>query len=249
MIGIEKNKPECIEKLTEVFFSDEKVKVCTLPTGYPQGAEKILIYNTVGRVVPEGGLPSDVGVIVMNVTSIAFLAKYVKTGMPLVEKCVTVDGSAIKEPKNVIVPIGTQVSEVIEAAGGFKCDPGKIMFGGPMMGIAIYTQESPVPKNCNAIVALSKEDSKPPKLNPCIHCGRCVEACPIGLNPTVFARTLKLGDAADRAERLEEAKVNLCMECGCCSFVCPSKRPLVENNKLAKADLREFRAAEAARVK
>ncbi len=249
VIGIEKNKPECIAKLSEVFASDEKVTVFPLPTGYPQGAEKILIYNTVGRVVPEGGLPSDVGVIVMNVTTLAFLAKYVETGMPLVEKCITVDGSAIAEPKNIIAPVGTAVDEVIAAAGGYKCEPGKILFGGPMMGIAVYAPDAPVPKNCNAIVALSKEDAKPPKLVPCIHCGRCVSACPMGLNPTMFARTLKLGDAADRAERLEEAKINLCIECGCCSYVCPSKRPLVENNKLAKADVREFRAAEAARVK
>ena len=247
VIGIEKNKPECIAKLGEVFASDGDVTVAVLPTGYPQGAEKILIHNATGRVVPEGGLPSDVGVIVMNVTTLAFLAKYVETGMPLVEKCVTVDGSAIAEPKNIIVPVGTSVDDVINAAGGYKCDPGKIMFGGPMMGVAVYDKAAPVAKNCNAIVALSKKDAKPPKTNPCIHCGRCVSACPMGLNPTIFAKTLNLDEAAERAERLEGAKVNLCIECGCCSFVCPSKRPLVENNKLAKAELREYRAAEAAR--
>ena len=247
VIGIEKNKPECIAKLSEVFASDDSVTIAVLPTGYPQGAEKILIYNATGRVVPEGGLPSDVGMIVMNVTTIAYLAKYIETGMPLVEKCVTVDGSAIAEPKNLIVPVGTSVEDVIAAAGGSKCDPGKIMFGGPMMGIAVYDRSAPVQKNCNAIVALSKEDSKPPKVNPCIHCGRCVSACPMGLNPTVYAKTLGLDNAAERAERLDEAKINLCIECGSCSYVCPSKRPLVENNKLAKADLRDYRAAEAKR--
>lgn len=247
VIGIEKNKPECIAKLSEVFASDDSVTIAVLPTGYPQGAEKILIYNATGRVVPEGGLPSDVGMIVMNVTTIAYLAKYIETGMPLVEKCVTVDGSAIAEPKNLIVPVGTSVEDVIAAAGGYKCDPGKIMFGGPMMGIAVYDRSAPVQKNCNAIVALSKEDSKPPKVNPCIHCGRCVSACPMGLNPTVYAKTLGLDNAAERAERFDEAKINLCIECGSCSYVCPSKRPLVENNKLAKADLRDYRAAEAKR--
>ena len=247
VIGIEKNKPECIKKLGEVFGGDDFVTVAVLPTGYPQGAEKILIYNTTGRIVPEGGLPSDVGTIVMNVTTIAFLAKYIETGMPLVEKCVTVDGSAVAEPKNLIVPVGTSVEEVILAAGGYKCDPGKILFGGPMMGIAVYDRAAPVPKNCNAVVALSKEDSKPQKVNPCIHCGRCVSACPMGLNPTIYAKTLNLDEAAERAERFEGAKINLCIECGSCSFVCPSKRPLVENNKLAKAELREYRAAEAAR--
>ena len=247
VIGIEKNKPECIKKLGEVFASDDSVTVAVLPTGYPQGAEKILIYNSIGRTVPEGGLPSDVGVIVMNVTTLAFLAKYIETGMPLVEKCVTVDGSAIAEPKNIIVPVGTSVEDVITAAGGYKCDPGKIMFGGPMMGIAVYDKAAPVSKNCNAIVAFSKEDSKPPKVNPCIHCGRCVSACPMGLNPTIYAKALNLDDAAERAERFDDAKINLCIECGSCSFVCPSKRPLVENNKLAKAELREYRAAEAKR--
>ena len=247
VIGIEKNKPECIKRLGEVFADDDSITVAVLPTGYPQGAEKILIYNSTGRVVPEGGLPSDVGTIVMNVTTLAFLAKYVETGMPLVEKCITVDGSAIAEPKNMIVPVGTSVDDVIMAAGGYKCDPGKIIFGGPMMGTAIYEKTSPVTKNCNAIVAFSKEEARSLKATPCIHCGRCVSACPMGLNPTVFAKTLNLDEPQERAERLDGAKINLCIECGCCSYVCPAKRPLVENNKLAKAELRAYRAAEAAR--
>ena len=230
-----------------MFAGEDYVTVAVLPSKYPQGAEKVLIHNTVKRVVPEGGLPSDVGVIVMNVTTLAFLAKYVKTGMPLVEKCVTVDGSAIKEPKNLIVPVGTPINEVVEAAGGFSEAPGKVLYGGPMMGVAVYDLAAPVLKNTNAITALNRKDALTPKLNPCIHCGRCVSACPMGLNPTIFARTLNLDEAAERAERLEGAKINLCIECGCCSFVCPSKRPLVENNKLAKAELREYKAAEAAR--
>ena len=247
VIGVEANKPECIDNLNKVFAGEDYVTVAVLPSKYPQGAEKVLIHNTVKRVVPEGGLPSDVGVIVMNVTTLAFLAKYVKTGMPLVEKCVTVDGSAIKEPKNLIVPVGTPINEVVEAAGGFSEAPGKVLYGGPMMGVAVYDLAAPVLKNTNAITALNKKDALTPKLNPCIHCGRCVSACPMGLNPTIFARTLNLDEAAERAERLEGAKINLCIECGCCSFVCPSKRPLVENNKLAKAELREYKAAEAAR--
>lgn len=256
VIGIEKNKPECIKKLREFFANDPKVKVSVLSTGYPQGAEKVLIYNTTGRVVPEGGLPSDVGIIVMNVTTLACLAKYVRTGMPLVEKCVTVDGSAIESPKNLIVPIGTPIEHLIAAVGGFKGDKGdgtmaagKVLYGGPMMGVAVYDLNSPVLKNTNAITALDKKDAKEPKTNPCIHCGRCVSACPMALNPTVFARTLNLDDAAERAERFDAAKINLCIECGCCSYVCPSKRPLVEYNKLAKTELREYKAAVAAREK
>ena len=245
VIGIEANKPECIAMLEEVFASDARVSVMKLPSTYPQGGEKILIYNTTGRVVPEGKLPSDVGVLIMNVTTVAFLAKYLETGMPLVEKCVTVDGSAINSPKNLIVPIGAKIGDVIEAAGGLKEEAGKILYGGPMMGIAVYSLDAPIMKNNNAITAFNKKDSKNKKESACIHCGRCVSACPMGLNPTVFAKAMGLANCADRAERLEIAKVNLCIECGCCSFVCPAKRPLVENNKLAKADLRAYSAQKA----
>ena len=242
IIGIESNKPECIAKMTEVFADDKRVKVLALPSTYPQGGEKILIFNTTGRAVPEGALPADVGVLIMNVTSVAFLAKYLETGMPLVEKCITVDGSAIKNPQNLIVPIGTSIKDVIEATGSSIEDAGKILYGGPMMGSAIYSVDAPILKNTNAVTAFNKKDAKALEPTPCIHCGRCVSACPMGLNPTIYAKSLNVSDAADRAERLESAKVNLCIECGCCSFVCPAKRPLVENNRLAKATLREFKA-------
>ena len=242
IFGIESNKPACIEKLREVFADDAKVRVEALPSTYPQGAEKILIYNTTGLVVPEGGLPSDVGCLVMNVTSIAFLAKYVETGMPLVEKCVTVDGSAIKSPMNVIAPIGTSISDLIEFTGSYSEEAGKIMYGGPMMGTAVYSTADPILKNTNAIVALNRKDAEPPKSSPCIHCGRCVSACPMGLNPTSYAKAMNVADSGDRAGRLTDSKINLCIECGCCSFVCPSKRPLVEYNRLAKADLRAYQA-------
>lgn len=242
VIGIEANKKPCIDKMRELFANDDCVRVDVLPSTYPQGAEKVLIYNTTGLVVPEGKLPSDVGCIVMNVTSLAFLAKYVECGMPLVEKCVTVDGSAIKEPKNVIAPIGASIKDVIEFAGGFSEEPGKVLYGGPMMGMAVYSLDDPIMKNTNAIVALNRKDAEEPKDNPCIHCGRCVEACPIGLNPTIYAKAMKIEDKTERAARLTEAKINLCMECGCCSFVCPSRRPLVPTNRLAKADLRAISA-------
>ena len=159
IFGIEKNKPQCIEKLKEVFKDYQNVRVETLPSTYPQGAEKMLIFNTTGLVVPEGGLPADVGCIVLNVTSLAFIAKYVKTGMPLVEKCVTVDGSAIKNPMNVIAPIGTRMSHLIEFVGGYEGEVGKLLYGGPMMGIAVYTDAEPVLKSTNAIVALNRKDS------------------------------------------------------------------------------------------
>ncbi|MBQ8303263.1 MAG: electron transport complex subunit RsxC [Clostridia bacterium] len=243
VIGIEKNKPEAIAKLKALFAGDSKVRIDVLPSTYPQGAEKILVYNTTGRVVPEGGLPSDVGCLVMNVTSVAFIAHYLESGMPLVEKCLTVDGSAIKSPQNVIVPIGTPVSDVIDFVGGATEDVAKVLYGGPMMGIAMYNTSDPILKNNNAIIALNKKDALPAKQYPCIHCGRCVDACPMGLNPTAYAKAMKVEDKEDRAARLTDAKINLCMECGCCSFICPSRRPLVETNRLAKADLRNIQAA------
>ena len=240
VFGIESNKRECIERLSTVFASDASVRVMALPSKYPQGAEKILIYNTTGLVVPEGGLPSDVGCVVMNVTSLAFIAKYMRSGMPLVEKCLTVDGSAVKNPMNVIAPIGTSIQDIIDFTGGYSEEPGKVMYGGPMMGIAVYSTEDPIFKNTNAIVAMNKRDALPKVQTACIHCGRCVSACPMGLNPTAFAKAMSFDSAADKAERLEEAKVGLCMECGCCSYVCPAARPLVEYNKLGKALLRSM---------
>ncbi len=243
IIGIEGNKPECIAALTSAFADEEKVSVVKLPKTYPQGAEKILIYNTTGLVVPEGGLPSDVGCIVMNVTSVAFIAKYMETGMPLVEKCLTVDGSGIKTPMNVIAPIGASIADVVEFTGGFNDDCAKVLYGGPMMGIAVSSTDEPILKNNNAIIALSLKEVKHNAPNPCIHCGSCVAACPMGLNPTELAKALKVEDKEERAVRLEDAKINLCMECGSCSYVCPSRRPLVQNNRLAKADLRLIRSA------
>jgi len=243
VIGVEKNKPEAIKKLSELLSDKGKVRIVSLPETYPQGAEKILIYNATGLVVPEGGLPSDVGCLVMNVTSLAFLAKYVETGMPLVEKCLTVDGSAIESPKNVIAPIGTSIRDIIEFTGSSTENIGKVLYGGPMMGVAVYNLDDPILKNTNALTAFNKNDSIIPKSYPCIHCGRCVSACPMGLNPTAYAKAMKVEDKNERADRLVAAKINLCMECGCCSFVCPSRRPLVETNRLAKADLRNTQAA------
>lgn len=247
IIGIEKDNKLSIKAMTEAFSDDERVEISILPASYPQGAEKVLVYNTTGKVVPEGELPASVGVIVLNVTTIAFIEKYIRTGMPLVEKRVTVAGSAIKTEKNVIVPIGTSVSEVVEFAGGVSEEPKKILFGGPMMGVAMYTKETPIIKNCNAVVLLNEKDTNTGKTTACIHCGACLAACPFGLNPVAYAKALGLSDREERAKRLMEDRVNICMECGCCSFVCPAKRPLVTNNKLAKADLRAYCEAKAKR--
>ena len=243
VIGIEKNKEEAIRKLTTLFADQSDVRVLALPETYPQGAEKVLIYNATGLVVPEGGLPSDVGCLVMNVTSLAFIAKYMETGMPLVEKCITFDGSAIKSPMNVIPPIGTGIRDIFAFTENSTDDVCKVLYGGLMMGLAVYSLDDPILKNTNAIVSLNAKDAVSPKSFNCIHCGRCVAICPIGLNPTLYARAMKVEDKNERVARLNEAKLNLCMECGCCSFVCPSRRPLVETNRLAKVELRAAQSA------
>ena len=245
IIGIESNKPQCIAEMKRVFGNDPTVSVKSLPSLYPQGAEKVLIRNTTGLTVPEGKLPADVGVIVINITTLAAIARYAKTGMPLVKKCVTVDGSAIKEPKNVIAPIGASIRDIIDFAGGFKEAPGKVIFGGPMTGWAACSLDEPIAKNTNALLALSQKDSAAKQSSACIHCGRCVEACPHLLNPTAFSKALNIENIDDRMASLEANSINLCIECGCCSYVCPAGRPLVENNRIAKNALREYKAHKA----
>ncbi len=245
IIGIEKNKPECIKEMNRVFQDNNAVSVKALPMLYPQGAEKVLIRNTTGLTVPEGKLPKDIGVLVINVTTLATLANFAKTGMPLVERCVTVDGSAIKEPKNVIVPIGTSIGDVIAFAGGFSQDPGKVILGGPMTGNTVYSLDEPVVKTTGAVLALSLDDSKELEPSACIHCGKCVDACPHLLNPTAFNKAMTIENTEEKMATLEELSVHMCMECGCCSYVCPANRPLSETNKIAKNALKEYKAYKA----
>jgi electron transport complex protein RnfC len=237
-IGIEDNKPKCISKLRDMVKDLKDVEVAALPALYPQGGEKVLIHNTTGRIVPEGKLPIDAGCVVINTSTLVTIARYVQTGMPLVEKYVTVDGSAIANPQNVIAPIGTSVKDVVDFCGGFKCEPKKIVLGGPMMGVAVPDVETPIVKNTGAILAFDEKDATPPETTACIKCGRCVSHCPLNLMPAAIetAYNLKSG------ERLKALKVNLCMECGCCAFVCPAKRPLVQVNKLAKGELNKYNA-------
>jgi electron transport complex protein RnfC len=235
IIGIENNKPQCLAAFRQKLPAGSSIELKSLPSLYPQGGEKVLIYNTTGKIVPEGKLPIDAGAIVMNCTTAAAIAGFAATGMPLVEKCITVDGSAIKEPKNVIVPIGTPLKDVFAFCGGFRKEPRKVIYGGPMMGIAVPNLEVPILKNTNAVLALDEKEAVPPKETACIKCGRCISHCPMGLMPAEIERAYRL----KLPEELGRLKVNLCMECGCCSFVCPAKRPLVQINKLAKTVLRE----------
>lgn len=245
IIGIESNKPDAIAVMSDTFAGNCKVSVKKLPSLYPQGAEKVLVHNTTGLDVPEGKLPADVGVLILNVTTLASIASYAKTGMPIVEKTVTVDGSAIKNPKNVICPIGTPIKDVIAFADDAAEEPGKVLYGGPMMGIPVCSLDEPIMKQTNAITVLTERDAKERESTACIHCGRCVASCPLGLNPTAFSRALNIENTEERMARLEEDSVTLCMECGCCSFVCPASRPLIQNNRMAKNALREYKAHKA----
>ena len=242
VFAVEKNKPECIKALRELFADNAKVQISVLPALYPQGAEKVAIYNSTERIVPEGKLPVDVGVLVINVTTLAKIAEYIATGMPLVEKCVTVDGTAIASPKNVIAPIGTPIKDLIEFVGGTCAEIGKVVFGGPMMGVAAESVDEPIAKTTNGITVFADKDSCSAEPTACIHCGRCVSACPLGLNPIGYARALNIESKEERIARLEAERVNICMECGCCSYVCPAHRPLVQNNKICKAELRDYKA-------
>ena len=242
IFGIENNKPECIREMARIFQDNSKVSVIPLPTLYPQGAEKIMVHNTTGLDVPEGKIPADVGVIVINVTTLASVASYIKTGMPLVERCVTVDGSAVKTPMNVLAPVGTSVTDMLNFVGVDMTTVGKVIFGGPMMGSAICSLNEPITKKTNAITVMSKEEAKEREASACIRCGSCVSACPMNLNPTAFASAIKLDNVDEKIAMLEKYSVALCMECGCCSYVCPANRPLVQNNRLGKIAVRGYNA-------
>ncbi|MBE6652890.1 MAG: electron transport complex subunit RsxC [Ruminococcaceae bacterium] len=247
IIGIENNKKKAIESMRQLMADVSKgctAEVKVLPAVYPQGGEKVLIYHTTGKVVPMGKLPIDVGCVVINCTTLAAIGAYLKTGMPLTEKCVTVDGGAVKEPKNVLVPIGTAMADVFAFCGGMTTEPVKVVYGGPMMGITVPDTSAPILKNTNAILALTEKEVKLPKTTACIRCGSCTNTCPFGINPAEIARAYKKRDAV----ALTDLALMACMECGCCSFICPANRPLVQTNKLAKAFLKEEQAKEGSKA-
>ena len=238
IIGIEKNKPSAITKMNELSQKNSKIQVKVLPSVYPQGGEKVLVYHTTGRTITVGQLPADVGCIVCNSSTMANIGKYLQTGMPLVQKVVTVDGGAVKEPKNVIVAIGTPIGEVFDFCGGFNSEPEKVVYGGPMMGIAVPDLTVPVLKQTNALIAFNKKETKTAKTTACIKCGKCANTCPLGINPAAIAKAYKNKDA----EMVEKLGADICMLCGCCAYVCPAKRPLVDTNRLSKSLLAEERA-------
>ncbi len=237
IIAVERNKPAAIAALSAIALSAKtpgrKVIVKGLPARYPQGAEKVLIAACTGREVPVGKLPADVGCIVMNVTSVAVLARYLQTGMPLTHRRLTVDGSAVERPVNVRVPIGTPVKDILAFVG--TCKPiRKLLFGGPMMGLALMDAELPVLKQNNGILALAQEDARDIPSTPCIRCGRCVDACPMRLVPTAITKSYQAQDM----EELKRLDTMTCMECGCCTYSCPAHRPIAQTIRMAKNLLR-----------
>ena len=240
-IGIETNKPAAISLFEEKTSGEEGIGVIPLKAKYPQGAEKVLIYASTGRVVYEGQLPADAGVIVFNVSTLGKMAKFLKTGMPLVSKTVTVDGNAVNEPKNVDVPVGTSIKDVIDFCGGYKGEAKKIIMGGPMMGVSMENDAFPIIKNTNAILAFNAELAQKKTTSACIRCSRCIKACPYDLMPVNLERAYERRDV----ETLTNLRVNLCMECGCCEYVCPAGRKLVNVHKLSKQLLRENAAQKA----
>ncbi len=231
-IGIENNKPDAIQKMQAAVKGIPEIEVVTLEVKYPQGAEKMLIKACVNREVPPRGLPMDVGVVVQNVGTAIAIYEAVRYGKPLIDRVVTITGEGINEPKNMFVKVGTTVSELIEQCGGFKGTPAKVISGGPMMGFALTNLDVPVTKGTSGIVALPEEEvMHVDNFGPCIRCGRCIEACPMGLMPFMLSIYSEKGF-------YEESKAyNLfdCFECGSCTYVCPSKRPIVQFVRLAKS--------------
>jgi len=238
IIGIEDNKPDALEVMEKMVTEEDNIQVCPLHTKYPQGAEKMLIYATTGRVVPaEGALPLEVGVVNHNVGTAVAVARAIREGKPLVERVITVTGSGIKEPKNLQVRLGTLAAELLDYCGGLKESTAKLVVGGPMMGLAQPTSEIPVIKGTSGILALTKEDVHLVESSPCIRCAKCVDACPVQLMPTLIAQVSEFGDYK-KAEKLYALD---CFECGCCSYVCPSKIPLTQWIRIAKAEIMKRR--------
>lgn len=225
IFAVEDNKPDCIAKLKELVKDEPRMEVMALKTKYPQGAERQLIYATTGRAINSSMLPADAGCVVDNVETMINIYQAVVKGLPSMERIVTVSGDAVNEPGNFKVLFGTNQAELVEAAGGFKEEPKKVISGGPMMGFAMFTLDTPVTKTSSSILCLSRDAVAEMEPSACINCGRCVDACPSRLIPS------RLADYAEHhdEEKFEKFSGLECVECGCCSYVCPAKRQLKQS--------------------
>ena len=227
-LAVEENKPDAIRRFEELTQSDSSYEIVALPSVYPQGAEKVIIYNTTNRIVEESKLPADVGVIVINVSTIAFIYRYTQTGMPFVTRRITVDGNAVREPKNIFAPIGTPFADILNFCNTDTDKLKAVISGGPMMGMCIPDINMPVLKTTNALLAFDHYDERKPSA--CIRCGRCADVCPLNLMPAEIDKAYRIKDTDD----LKALKVLLCMNCGSCTYICPANRKLAETNQLAK---------------
>lgn len=237
VIGIENNKPEAIKALDEKTSGEDKISVCPLKTKYPQGGERQLIYAITGRKINSKMLPADKGCIVLNTASCYAIYEAVYKNIPLIHKVMTITGEAVHSPCNVDVPLGVSHSYVLEKCGGAKDDVVKFISGGPMMGMAMSSLDVPVVKTSSSILAFSKDDVAALPQSACIHCGRCVKACPQVLVPQMMAKAVR----GQNMNRFDELGGMECIECGCCTYVCPAKIPLTQMFKLGKAELRSMR--------
>lgn len=239
IFGVEDNKKDCIEKLQEAIKDEPRMEVRILQTKYPQGAERQLIYALTKRAINSSMLPADAGCIVDNVETLVGIHNAVINGKPLMERIVTVSGDAVVHPGNFKVLLGTNHQEVIEAAGGFSCSPEKVISGGPMMGFAMISLDTPITKTSSSILAFEKDVVATSPESACINCGRCVEVCPSRIIPS------RLADFAQRFNEEAFLKWNglECVECGSCSYVCPAKRQLKQSigamRKIALANKRK----------
>jgi len=230
IIGIENNKPDAIRNMTELAKNYAGIEVCPLKVKYPQGGEKQLIKATIKREVPSGKLPIEVGAVVNNVGTAFAVYEAVQKNKPLIERVVTVTGKSVKSPGNFMVRIGTPIGELIEKAGGLPEDTGKIIGGGPMMGKALLSMDTPVVKGSSGILILRESESKRVEMNNCIRCGRCISACPMGLEPILLAQLAEM----EMWDEEEQERVMDCIECGSCHYTCPSGRPLLDYIRLGK---------------